>query len=317
LYKLPQELRDEIYLQVFSSQELKFTSKGEVRRPRSKNLLALVSTCHQIRFEIGDSWLKHVWFSFGDMVTLLDVLTAIPSQRLSNIRNLHISRPYPLVLSRLNEAVENGIATRMIQPYRLNGVLRLLPGLRLDKFVVHAGFQLGDNTESHILYDILDELIRTSNGWKELHFLTPDPNLLSWKAVPQPNSTGDEPRRMGPQPQYWREALAVRDGTRSESSVAIYLEPDVGPSHRGRAGLRFEQTLPDWLSTTDYGYVEDAFLVLETRLQQGLKTHVVVKRGKGVDYEEKLGSPFVKHDIRLDHPGKDWERLRDNYIEPW
>lgn len=42
---------------------------------------------------------------------------------------------------------------------------------------------------------------------------------------------------------------------------------------------------------------------------------VLVKRGFGVDYEEKKNSPFLESDIRRDMPGKSWKEIHYECFE--
>ncbi|KAL2679301.1 hypothetical protein Neosp_010073 [[Neocosmospora] mangrovei] len=44
--------------------------------------------------------------------------------------------------------------------------------------------------------------------------------------------------------------------------------------------------------------------------EHGEEMMVVVKRGFGVDYEEKEGSPLLEDDIRRDAPGMTWKEIQ-------
>ncbi|KAI0970632.1 hypothetical protein F4678DRAFT_473071 [Xylaria arbuscula] len=65
--RLPQEMRDEIYRQVFTATRLTYT------------------------YTIGDTWLRHVLFNFGDPIEMYRKLIFLPIDIVSKIRYIRIS----------------------------------------------------------------------------------------------------------------------------------------------------------------------------------------------------------------------------------
>ncbi|KAK4130481.1 hypothetical protein BT67DRAFT_445719 [Trichocladium antarcticum] len=154
--KLPQEIRDHIWAQLFYS--TRFTC-GE--RPTGRistvpikpapNGLALLRTCRRAQLEIGDSWLRHVLFCFEDIEAMLDKLSALSVDVLSKLRYMRV-RGDTLMLSYPDDDVF----------YRLVSALKLLPGLQLDQLTVLGGHGI------QVCYDSLGSLIKDGNGWKTL-----------------------------------------------------------------------------------------------------------------------------------------------------
>ena len=98
---------------------------------------------------------------------MLDKLSALPSATLSQIRHARVGGR-PLILRPIGE--------RQDVIYKLLWVLKLLPGLRLDRLTV-----LG-SSRGEIAYDTLEGLIVDGNGWRELHFITPSSEMLSFSS---------------------------------------------------------------------------------------------------------------------------------------
>ncbi|WAO92255.1 Hypothetical protein NCS54_00975700 [Fusarium falciforme] len=105
--------------------------------------------------------------------------------------------------------------------------------------------------------------------------------------------------------------MNARDGVDTKPSVTIYRSTlcDVPGSvldHNTR--VMFEQDMPDdWIDGLPPGTEEDEALTKEG--ERGKETMVVFKRGFGVDYEEKEGSPLLENDIRRNAPGMTWQEI--------
>jgi hypothetical protein len=273
----------------------------------------------------------------------------MPPRSLSKIRLLRLFNP---LLQYVYGRKYNKIACYTCS---LDSVLGILPGLRLDKLVVHASWY--HRFEPVCEYTILDKLIRHGDGWKELHYIFPDSTYLAWgsgrRGVP------DIPRRQGPQPQQWESVLEARDGVSSRPSVTIHRanpRDDVAPTTGSAKGPRlanwmdvggykrddqgsykskdprynwldkstqwclftgdfyrddsvpFEQHVPDGVAAADYGYAEDPFLMDPAEQWKGL--HIVVKRGSGVDYTAKPGSPLIARRLSSYMPSLTWAKMR-------
>lgn len=223
---------------------------------------------------------------------MLDKLTALDSQILSKLRHMRYSERRLAVELRARNGNPVGFA------YRLAHILKLLPGLCLDTLTVFG----------HMLersrYSELDELINHSNGWKELCYVSHDSAMLgftnsdSWLHLQQ----------RAPQPSTWTQALTNRDGP--TASVSIYRS-----SHAAGYGSRVSspatfQSFVDQVAEPGkgYGFKYDAALMGPGEREKELL--VVVRRGEGVDYTEKPGSPLLRVDIRKDWPGMTWEQIR-------
>ncbi len=125
--RLPQEVRDHIYTQLFSSTRFRFgerqTSRTDIVKIRpAPNGLALLRACRRANLEIGDSWLRHVLFCFENTEAMLNKLSALPADTLSKIRRMRLSSDTLLLTYPEGDFVF----------HRLASVFKLLPGLQLD-----------------------------------------------------------------------------------------------------------------------------------------------------------------------------------------
>jgi hypothetical protein len=305
LMQLPQKIRDEIYANVFCSTRLAFGERalGRIERRRVVSsargtALALLRTCRRMQDEIGVSWLPQVLFHFEEPDALLNKLAIIPIATRKQIRHVRVSGD-PLMISWDDDDIY----------YRTAQALKLLPGLELDTLTV-----LGSRG-AQVSYDTLNMLVRYSDGWKELHYVSHTSELLGYKndmpAFGMSDSMLDHYLRQ-PQPSDWQKALEQRDGQASNPSVVIY-RPSVSGTpcavmHPGTRKL-FTQAFTADQDARTFGKVEDATLMRAGEI--GKELLVVVKRGDGVDYAEKEGSPYLPiGDIRQDSPGMTWKDIK-------
>jgi hypothetical protein len=210
--RLPQEIRDLIYTELFSSTT--FTS-GErkvglfcgVKIKPAPNGLALLRTCRRARLEIGDSWLGQVLFDFESTEAMLDKLNAIPQDTLARIRHVRV-RGGGLYLRMPNKGFW------WFTPAML---FKLLPGLQLDQLTVLGG------TTSERNYRLLNDFIQDTNGWKTLRFVAHSSEMLGYSSR---ESWPHEERRLifprKAQPQHWQGVVEARDGAASRPSVTVY-----------------------------------------------------------------------------------------------
>lgn len=300
LLRLPPELRNEIYSRLFFSTRFSYGKRNvsrvnHVRIIPASNGLALLQTCRQARGEVGDTWLGQALFSFEDIETMLDKLTTLPIRVLSKIRHLRI-RDDAIFLS---EPLGEGEVT----VYRLDLALKLLPGLYLDRLTV-----LGCPNK-YERYDSLSRLIMHGNGWAELHYISHDSRMLSYAIDSRPFSNDHYLRK--PQPAYWESLLVNRDDASSIPSVAIYrsILERCGSVINPGTREQYEQKISDRENAGEtFGREED--VLLKAHGERDKELLVVAKRGIGVDYEEKLGSPFLEDDIPREMPGKAWKEIR-------
>lgn len=305
--QLPTEIRLKIYSQLFRSTRLSFAERHghAVRKKRrllaclrpAPNSLSLLRVCRRVTDEIGDSWLGQVLFIFRDPEIMLDKLTSLDSQNLSKLRHMRYSE------ERLDGVLRARNGNPLGHGYHLAHILKLLPGLCLDRLTVFG------EARKEIRYRELDDLIKHSNGWKELCFLSHDSAMLGYPKLGK-GRYGQVPEEFlrAPQPSTWRQALSHRDGP--TASVRIYRASDAA-GHGSRVPkpatcqLFVDQVAEPYKK---YGVEEDAALMAPGEKQKELL--VVARRGKGVDYVEKPGSPLFTADIRKDWPGMTWGQIR-------
>ncbi|KAL7910528.1 hypothetical protein GGI35DRAFT_370838 [Trichoderma velutinum] len=316
--QLPRELRNYIYNSLFSS--TRFTS-GEryefneviFRFIPAPHGLALLFSCRQTYIEIGKSWISQVLFCFEAGKAMVDKLGDIPLETRSMIRHIRVSA----------DLLGIGYDGRWRQ-YDTHQVLKLLPGLKLDRLTVCS------ICPALTSYDILSQLVEYSDGWKELYYKSHALDFLGYKPHRLHEEKGQFLRE--PQPGGWQQKLKDRDGSNSGASVTVYqsdiphlneyyryipilneFEPRV--SHKG-TWVKFTQALAPNQNIEDYRKVEDPRLMVRGEIEKEML--VVVKRGRGVDYEEKQGSPYIEAgDIRAEFPGKTWGEIKasDDRIE--
>lgn len=193
--------------------------------------------------------------------------------------------------------------------YRTAQALKLLPGLELDTLII-----LG-NRGANVSYETLNMLVRYSDGWKELHYISHTSEFLGYKDDLPTFGLNDpmiDHYLRQPQPSDWQKTLEQRDGQASNPSVAIYrASVSATPGAVLQPGTRnlFTQAFTAGQNARNYGKVKDAMLMRPEEI--GKEVLVVVKRGDGVDYAEKEGSPYLAiGDIREDSPGMTWKDIK-------
>lgn len=215
-FRLPQELRDMVYYHVFSTTELAFDEqdsrykkKQAKKRENARNSrqLGLLRTCRRTRDDIADTWIGLVWFSFCKLWDLLRIMTAVPPDKLSKIRHLRILCPRLTYCEGDDNPRDFDCA--------LDAVFGILPGLRLDKLVVHS-LTYHKHADAYIDCHILHEMITNPHGWKELHYICSNSLVLAdsgiWLAPGWP----------GTAPEYWETLLRLRDAPDSNASVTVF-----------------------------------------------------------------------------------------------
>lgn len=299
LLQLPGEIRNLIYKCLFTSTRLSFGERS-VSRIRSKrikpapNSLAIVRTCSQVKQEAGALWLGQVLFSFENPEDMLDKLSVLPLNTLSQIRHVRVGGR-PTMLQPIDS--DNDVH------YRLAWVLKLLPGLRLDKLTV-LGMSSGE-----ISYDILDGLVKYGNGWRELHFITPNSRMLSFAKV---DMFMADPYWRKPQPSTWNDILFQRDGVDSGASVTIYRSTQSnapGAVIKPGTRQRFEQKIASPEDLEKFGVAEEKQLLCSN--ETGKELLVVVKHGRHANIMEQERPPYLlEQDIRQWAHGLSWAEIR-------
>jgi hypothetical protein len=304
MMRLSQELRDKIYADVFCSTAFRgdrYMDPDHVidhRLPVSSiTSLALLRTCRRVRDEIGNTWIRQSCFSFKDPESLLDRLAGIPIAVRCQIRHLRLTDDLLVVVKSEGDVGEHQLI------YRTAQVLKLLPGLKLDTLTVYGMISPEDS------FATLDMLVRYSDGWKELRFISSTTAILGFQYQPISN----QPLRQ-PQPSDWQNALEQRDGQASRPSAMVYRSTDTtpldpwSPQYDLKALKVFSQAFAAGQDAETFGQVMDPTLMRHEEIQKYIL--VIVRRGAGVDYAEKESSPYISvgdmADIREYWEGKTW-----------
>ncbi|KAI0813627.1 hypothetical protein GGR55DRAFT_702690 [Xylaria sp. FL0064] len=261
-FRLPTELRFEVYKSLFSATRLTF---GEWIRPKA-NSLALLRTCRRIEAEIDDMWIQHVLFNFCSHKSIYDKLVCLPIHIISKIRHVR-------VVDQLHPYV-----TQPVQANCLAIVLQQIPGLKLDRLTVLGSEDHNKGQGRRIVTcSSLDHLIYLCRGWKELHYISRSGDMLASTPfiyrdyrdmlgvgeVSSNEDSNDEDSvdeessdeelnvdNLQPlilQPSYWQQVLGIRDNALSGPSVVIYksTKPNVvGSVVNPESREIYEQPIP-------------------------------------------------------------------------
>ncbi|KAK3390649.1 hypothetical protein B0H63DRAFT_539054 [Podospora didyma] len=279
LYHFPQEIRDEIYSQLFQSMSLlwkdHFADHQRLASVESvPNALALLRTCRRIHVEIGKRWLGMV-------------LAHIPRVTLTKIRQLHVIGDHGL-LTPQRLCVSRGDNGEQQQPcvYSVSAALSMLPGLCVDRLTVIAGNRINKKFDHGSLpelrYWAVDQFANSGYGWKELHYYSPDPKMLGYRIT---NNTY-APVYRAAQPRDWAMAMCTREhqelaptnpAPADKPSVKIFFCDEGGepPYEYGQFAKKkwWDRTAPGTALMADK-YSEKQILI-------------VIKRGANADYEVK------------------------------
>lgn len=276
LWRVPQEIRDLIYEQLFQSTRLSHGYAamdhvicGEVLITPDPHSLALLRTCRRIRFEIGGRWKRHVLFNFHDIATMMNKLTSIPRETLPELRHVRVRVEISMVLrGRYRDLFSMDLPGSFVH------YLNLLPGLRLDTLTILDTSTIDDHYRLSAL--AVANLIKHGEGWRELRIISLRGELLYKNAVEVPGLRA-----------FWVAQLNSRDGPNAHSSLEVrrftfgtktfstVLTPQEDRSRQPDQGSRPSRSL--WGRYTGYS-------------RRGLYSHdilIVVKRGKGVDVQQK------------------------------
>lgn len=296
--RLPQEIKDEIYGYLFHSTRFCFGERAvglidlDTRRVVSRNRgisLALLRACQRTHAEVGSTWLGQALFHFEDPKALLDKLSVVDDAIRSQIRYVRVSGDTCDVEWGYDDCY-----------YRTAQVLKLLPSLRLERLTV-----LGPKFH-RACYESLDSLIKYSDGWKELHYLSHSSEMLGFRAF-----FDTERHTRLPQPKSWQQELDERDGPEARSVVRVYRSnsPTRGSVLDATRRTLFQQQMEADQWADAYSKREDISLMAPGEREKELL--VVVRRGAGVDYAEKNPTSMLPiGDIRDDSGARTWTEVK-------
>jgi hypothetical protein len=302
--QLPGELRNHIYTYLFTSTRLGFGRRSIGGRASqwikpAPNSLAVLRTCRLIKQEAGILWLGQVLFSFEATEDMLDKLCELPPTTLAQIRRVRIGSSGPVVMQPRH--YEDDVF------YRIVWVLKLLPGLRLDRLTVLDASSDADS------YETLNGFIRYGNGWKELHYISAASQLLGFGKIVM--LIGDSYWRR-PQPSTWNNILRQRDGMGSGASVTIYrsMKSDTpGAILNPRTRDLFEQKISSSSELDTFGVEPDKQLLSLSEIEKELL--VIVKRGRDADIAEEDGPPYLSdQDIRRWTGRMTWAEVKREFM---
>ncbi|KAK8039461.1 hypothetical protein PG993_007872 [Apiospora rasikravindrae] len=206
LFKLPQEIRDQIYAEVFAATQ--------------HHALALLACCSRIRNEIGHSWLNHILLCFKKPAIMLERLLNVPAP-LSSVHYVRVYGFEGMMLAKRSTRDPSAYA-------HVHDFLRALPGLVLKELEVVAAGSGSDVGE----YQDVELLLSRSSGWKKLTVHFPHSGLLGDAHCSPAMENEHYEYRYGlqghvrrPLPRAFREVLLKRDGADSGSTVDIFQGP--------------------------------------------------------------------------------------------
>ena len=209
---LPRELRDQIYEFIFQSTRLG-SGRGITERinaivvPKA-NSLAILRTCRQINEETSHMWLSRVVFEFQTLPDMFDKFLELQSQK-------------PEILSQIRY-VRTGAFPRdaQIPLYQITGtyatrvLMTLLKSMRLERLTIFASYWPED------AFNAFHELVSHSCGWKELHYISTNANML----VGHGHFANPDLLDFAHSVDVWRGVLLDRDGDNSGAEIAVYQE---------------------------------------------------------------------------------------------
>lgn len=288
---LPVELRQSIYEAHFGS----MTVVHGFDTPSTVNTgLLLVS--RQIHDEAKPFLASAVSLNFASTAKMLDCLTEMPRETLSQLRHVRlVGYPFPVG--------GGGGSSSDYMTHCMAAVLPILRGLQLDRLTVVDCYHPGDGWGDMGTYYEIKSLI-WSTGWRELHYLTPTTQFMT--------SEADHYNDRRDQPATWRKELHDRVGSEPGADVRMYVanEPNV-PDMALDPAMRTDFA-PRGIK--DMTTKERQFWNAPSNFQR--EVLVEVKRGRGAPYVQD-GSDI---DLSIKHvmSRMTWKELQasDCYINP-
>lgn len=189
-----------------------------------------------------------------------------------------------------------------------------MPGLQLDTFTVLSP------GEDDYDYEVLDALIEYGDGWKELRFICQISSQLGYEFpdnVYRSKHSRNYPRK--PQPAHWASVMNTRDGIQNQPSVTIYRSVRPGePCSVMHEATRviIEQMLLKEKEPVTFAETRYPPAMSLKKKEEALEFMVVVKRGKGINYQEGEHPRYLTaiSDIRKDFPHKTWAEIKSRFL---
>ncbi|KAG6364174.1 hypothetical protein INS49_005772 [Diaporthe citri] len=267
--KLPTEIRLEIYTRVFYSTRLSFGGRVRTATPVSlsrrltdsanlenvqlrsaPNSLSLLRVCRRVNSEIGHSWIGQVLFSFEGAQTTFRKLTALEPSVLAKLRLMRMSGQQPrLKIGGDYRTTQRG----------WDNMLKVLTGLCLDRLIILGDRSLRDDLPT------VAELIKHSDGWKELYYLLHSSAILEFTDL------------------FWSlgDVYGARGPSIFNSSLPLARSFLARPKPIEECGAEL-----------------NAALTRQREENKKKELLFVAHKGKGVDYAVKPGSTLLPNDTR-------------------
>jgi hypothetical protein len=167
--RLPGEVRNEIYLALFSSTRISFGEevtkrKGKLRVLPARHSLSILHTCRQIHIEVNPLWAGLILVHFGSITSMANKIKSTPEATIKDIRQMRV-----LWTSQSRS-----------QWNCYSWPLQTLDKLYLDRFTVLFNERRQPaHGETDFIMQIFLELTTCGRGWKELHCITNRCSILS------------------------------------------------------------------------------------------------------------------------------------------
>ncbi|TGJ85810.1 hypothetical protein E0Z10_g2956 [Xylaria hypoxylon] len=248
-----------------------------------------------MRLEIGYKWMHYVLFNFASCSSMFDKLSALPLDAVAEIRHVRVCDiPHEKSLILLDQPVFT--------------VLKQLPCLQLDRLTVLGG------DDARGAYRTIEYLVVDGSGWKELHYISKNSAVLSESIRPSTDHT-----LLRLQPSRWQQKLEDRDGALAKPLVTIYKSTKPGSVglvvHPETRHILEQSTTEDHHPNDDEHDRDEEH---ERHDELDKEIHIVVKRGTGVFYKQRMvyqrDKPFPLEDM----PARfEVQRKDDIYTHPY
>ncbi|KAF2826127.1 hypothetical protein CC86DRAFT_293186 [Ophiobolus disseminans] len=310
--RLPQELRDQIYVIVFTSTRLSYGERFDLLSRKvsgvyrckhhiipAQHSLALRGVCQQIHAETRNMWMNYVLFNFHDARSMLNKLSSL-SQLIPKIRHLRLNND--VHVQRLN-----GFRT---PTYRNDSVFRILAGLHLDSLTIYSdlGYEAHD-------YNSIWMLIKRSTGWRELFYIVPTSNLLVFMINGSYSRSGlyDDISHSNLPRRPMKNRLS-EDDTEPRARIQMYRAHQQRPiasvlDPQKRDLCNEQATSRDLHGFDDLGYTSS--------IASNTPLLVHAKRERGVDITQPQLDAVKATDMQKRFESRKWKIRRDNLWDDW
>ncbi|KAL9121355.1 MAG: hypothetical protein Q9187_002081, partial [Circinaria calcarea] len=201
---------------------------------------------------------------------MLDCLTTLSPALIGEIRYLRVNAfTFPITAP---------ADVRRYTTHPFSVTLSLFPGLQLDLLVVEDCYHDENVNSAWVDIGTCNEIssLVDSDGWKELHFITPTTEFMI--------SPHEYQNSRAAQPSDWNERLQIRDGSGFGALVIMCVANDANlPGATDDPDRRTLTAVPGHLETTEQAARNNALITNKPRYRCFIdqrEVRVVAKRGK-------------------------------------